>query len=161
MPMISDAAEAPSLRVRPSAPLELMWIVHDCEASHPLDGPLASLEDLRARLGERLRNFWGDGVRGFTEAVVLAERGGTLFDLDLDRFFASLDEAVQLDGRPSLLSEPSGDRRVLHSRLDRLHHDAPLREAYRTLLVEAWQAVREEWETAGRPAVLKTADGRH
>src|SRR5947209_6820896 len=105
MPMISDGTETPRIQVRPSAPLELMWIVHDCEANHPLDGPLASLENLRARVGERLRNFWGDGVRGFTEAVVLAERGGTLFDLDLDRFFASLDHAVPLAGHPSLLSE--------------------------------------------------------
>jgi len=158
MPMISDGSESPRIQVRASAPLELMWIVHDCEANHPLDGPLASLEDLRQRVGDRLRTFWDDGVRGFTELVVLAERGGTLFDLDLDRFFASLDEAVERDGRPSLLSEPASDRRLLHARLERLRSDAGLRAAYTSMLVDAWEAVREEWETVGRPAVLKTAD---
>ena len=158
MPMISDGTEAPRIQVRGSAPLELMWIVHDCEANHPLDGPLAALEELRIRVGDRLRDFWGDGVRGFTELVVLAERGGTLFDLDLDRFFASLDEAVRTGGRPSLLSEPLADRRLLHARLDRLRDDPALLDAYKEALTDAWESVREEWETAGRPAVLKAAD---
>src|SRR5438270_8971134 len=153
MPMISDGSESPRIQVRASAALELMWIVHDCEASHPLDGPLASLENLRQRVGERLRGFWDDGVRGFTELVVLAERSGTLFDLDLDRFFASLDDAAERGGRPSLLSEPASDRRLLHTRLERLRADAGLRAAYRAMLVDAWDAVREEWETVGRAAV--------
>src|SRR5436305_2868973 len=158
MPMISDGSESPRIQVRASAPLELMWIVHDCEASHPLDGPLASLEDLRQRFGDRLRGFWDDGVRGFAELVVLAERSGTLYDLDLDRFFANLDDAAERVGRPTLLSEPAGDRRVLHARLERLRADAGLRAAYRSLLVDAWEAVREEWETVGSAAVVKAAD---
>jgi len=156
--MISDGSEAPRLQVRASAPLELMWIVHDCEANHPLDGPLASLEDLRNRVGERLHTFWGDGVRGFTEVVVIAERGGTLFDLDLDRFFASFDDAVQLTGHPSLLSEPPADRRLLHARLERLRAEPELRSVYKALLLDAWESVRDEWEAAGRSAVLKAAE---
>src|SRR5262252_7873473 len=119
MPMISDGTEAPRVQVCASAPLELMWIVHDCEASHTLEGPLSSLEDLRQRLGARLQSFWGDGVRGFTETVVLAERSGTLFDTDLDRFFARFDDAADADAHPSLLSEPLADRRLLHARLER------------------------------------------
>jgi DNA-binding transcriptional ArsR family regulator len=134
-----------------------MWIVHDCEADHTLEGSLSVLEPLRQHLGARLREFWGDGVRGFTETVVLAERGGTLWDLDLDRFFDGLDEAVKLDGRPSLLSEPPADRRLLHTRLERLRSDATLRAGYKALLAEAWEAVREEWEATGRPAVLRAA----
>jgi DNA-binding transcriptional ArsR family regulator len=158
MPMISDGTEAPRVQVRASAPLELMWLVHDCEASHTLEGPLATLEEVRRRFGERFKAFWADGVRGFVETVVLAERGGTLYDVDLDRFFDTLDEAVKLDGRPTLLSEPLADRRLLHARLERLREDAELRAAYKALLVEAWGAVREDWETAGRPAVLRAAE---
>ena len=157
MPMISEGTETPRIQVRASAPLELMWIVHDCEASHALEGPLASLENLRLRMGPRLRTFWGDGVRGFTEAVVLAERSGTLFDLDLDRFFAGLDAAVELAGRPSLYSEPASDRRIYLTRLERLRTDPALRAAYRDLLAEAWESVREEWDTVGRPAAVKAA----
>jgi DNA-binding transcriptional ArsR family regulator len=156
--MISDGTEAPAIQVRGSAPLELMWIVHDCEAHHVLEGSLSSLEPLRQRLGDRLREFWGDGVRGFTETVVLAERGGTLFDLDLDRFFDSIDDAVQLDGHPSLLSEPPGDRRLLHTRLERLRTDPELRQAYRSVLHDAWETVRDEWEAVGKAAVLRAAD---
>src|SRR5260221_8125846 len=156
MPMISDGSEAPRVQVRASAPLELMWIVHDCEAGHELEGPLASLEDLRQRMGPRLKSFWGDGVRGFAEAVVLAERSGTLYDLDLDRFFAGFDAASQVDALPSLLSEPPGERRLFHARLERLRTDPDGRVAYRELLTEAWEAVRVEWETVGRTAVVKT-----
>jgi len=36
MPMISEGSEPATVEVRPSAPLELMWIVHNCEASHEL-----------------------------------------------------------------------------------------------------------------------------
>src|SRR6266513_1064463 len=157
MPMISDGLEAPRVQVRPSAPLELMWIVHDCEASHELEGPLSSLEELRVGMGAKLRAFWGDGVRGIAEAVVLAERSGTLFDLDLDRFFARLGEAAKVDSRPSLLSEPASERRLFQARLERLRTDPEVLEAYRDLLAEAWEAVREEWETSGRPAVVKAA----
>lgn len=156
--MISDGTDGPGIQVRGSAPLELMWLVHDCEASHVLEGSLGTLEPLRQRLGERFRDFWGDGVRGFTETVVLAERGGTLFDLDLDRFFATLDHAVTLDGRPSLLSEPLTERRLLQARLLRLREDAALRATYKQLLVDAWESVREEWEGVGRPAVLRAAE---
>jgi DNA-binding transcriptional ArsR family regulator len=156
--MISDGAEAPRIEVRASAPLELMWIVHDCEAHHELSGPLSSLEELRGRMGDRFRSFWGDGVRGFTEAVVLAERSGTLYDLDLDRFFSGLDTAAAVTRAPSLLSEPQAERRLMHARLERLRTDPDLRADYKALLTEAWEAVRPEWEAAGRPAAEKAAE---
>jgi|SRR5581483_5322194 len=158
MPMISEGSDSPAVQVRGSAPLELMWVVHNCEAGHALEGSMATIEPLRQRFGPRFRDFWEDGVRGFTEAVVLAERGGTLFDLDLDRFFATLDTAVTLDGRPSLLSEPMADRRLLQARLERLRTEPALRAEYGALLAEVWESVREEWETEGRPAVERAAE---
>jgi DNA-binding transcriptional ArsR family regulator len=157
MPMISEGSEPARVEVRPSAPLELMWIAHDATASHELEGPMASLEALRKELGPKLRSFWGDGVRGITEAVVLAQRSGTMFDLDLDRFFARFDEAASAAGNPSLLSEPASERRFLYTRLERLRMDAPLRAEYKALLRAAWEAVRAEWETAGKPGVLEVA----
>jgi len=132
-----------------------MWIVHNSEASHELEGPMASLDPIRVELGARLRSFWGDGVRGFTETVVLAQRSGTIFDLDLERFFARFDEAAAVIGNPSLLSETAAERRALYSRLERLRTDAGLRDAYKALLRSVWEPVRAEWETVGKPAVLK------
>jgi DNA-binding transcriptional ArsR family regulator len=155
MPMISEGSEPASVEVRPSAPLELMWIVHNSEAGHELEGPMASLEPLRRELGPKLRSFWGDGVRGIAEAVVLAQRSGTMFDLDLDRYFARFDEAASMTGIPSLQSEPASERRLLYTRLERLRTDAPLRAEYRALLQSVWEPVRAEWETEGKPAVLK------
>jgi len=153
--MISEGSEPARVEVRSSAPLELMWIVHNGEASHELEGPMASLEAIRVELGPRLRSFWGDGVRGFTETVVLAQRSGTLFDLDLERFFARFDEAAAVSGNPSLLSETAAERRALYSRLERLRTDAALRDQYKALLRSAWESVRAEWEAEGKPAVLK------
>ena len=153
--MISEGSEPASVTVRPSAPLELMWLVHDCEASHPLEGPLASLEPIRLTVGPRLREFWGDGVRGFTEAVVLAQRSGTIYDLDLERFFARFDEAAGVDAQPSLLSETPAERRAIQVRLERLRTDPGVRAAYRELLLATWEPVSPEWESEGRPAVLR------
>jgi DNA-binding transcriptional ArsR family regulator len=153
--MISEGSEPASVEVRPSAPLELMWIVHNAEASHELEGPMGSLEAVRLELGPKVRSFWGDGVRGFTEAVVLAQRSGTIFDLDLQRFFARFDEAASVAGNPSLQSEPTSERRLLYARLERLRTDAPLRAEYKALLQEVWESVRAEWEAEGKSAVLK------
>ena len=157
MPMISEGVVPAPVQVHASAPLELMWLVHDCEARHALEGPLASLEPLRSELGPRLRAFWDDGVRGFTEAVVLAQRSGTLFDLDLNRFFARLDEAASMPGLPSLKSETPSDREAFHARLKRLRTEPALRADYRALLTSSWEQVRTEWETAGRRAVENAA----
>jgi DNA-binding transcriptional ArsR family regulator len=134
-----------------------MWIIHNAEASHELEGPMASLEAPRLGLGPKLRSFWGDGIRGFTEAVVLAQRSGTMFDLDLERFFARFDEAASVTGNPSLQSEPASERRLLYTRLERLRTDAPIRAEYKALLQSAWESVGAEWETTGKAAVLKEA----
>ena len=153
--MISDGSEPAGVKVRPSAPLELMWIVHNGEASHELEGPMASLDAIRVQLGPKLRSFWGDGVRGCTETVVLAQRSGTMFDLDLERFFARFDEAAAVSGNPSLQSETPSERTATYARLERLRTDAALRDQYKALLRAAWEPVRVEWETEGRRAVLK------
>lgn len=158
MPMISDGTRTASVEVRPSAALELMWVFHDCAAGHVLEGPLSTLETLRAERGAEFKGFWADGVRGFTELVVLAERSGTLYDLDLGRFFERLDEAALSDRpSPSLLSETPFERQAYAARLRALHDDAALRARYRDLLRGAWDFVLPEWESSGKPAVLRAA----
>ena len=158
MPIQQEPTEAPRIRVSPSAPLELMWLLHNCEATHPLKGSMASLEALRQKFQSELRSFHGDGVRGVTEAVVLAQRSGTLIDLDLDRFFASLEATAAAGGEaPTLLSESASERRAINERLRRLQADPALRARYRGLLQSVWEAARGEWESEGSAAATVAA----
>src|SRR5260370_35509971 len=89
MPILEEVSEATRVRVSASAPLELMWLLHNFGASHPLKGGMTSLETLRQQFQSELRSFHGDGVRGATEAVVLAHRSGPIFALALARFVAT------------------------------------------------------------------------
>jgi len=158
MPILEEISEATRIRVAVSAPLELMWVLHNLQAKHVLSGPYSSLEPLREELQPKLRSFWGDGVRGYTEVIVLSERSGTTLDLDLDRFFDRLDDAIGADGQGlSLLSERPSERLALATRLQRLRDDRQLRGRYRTLVTSTWERVRGEWETSGRRAVTEAA----
>src|SRR5260370_11984550 len=121
MRLLGGVGDAPKLRVSASAPLELMWILHNFGASHPLKGGMTSLETLRQQFQSELRSFYGDGVRGATEAVVLAHRSGTIFDLDLDRFFATLESTPAAAGTvPALVCETTAKRRPIQDPLRRL-----------------------------------------
>ena len=158
MPIMEEPAEGPRVRVSPSAPLELMWILHNVQAKHVLSGPYSSLEPLRSELKDRLTSFWADGVRGFTETIVLSERSGTTLDLDLDRFFERLYEAVEMKGgMPSLLTERPSERTALEVRLQSLRDDPDLLKRYRALLLSIWEQVRTEWESIGRASVVAAA----
>jgi len=153
MPILEELGEATRVQVSASAPLELMWILHNLQAKHVLSGPYASLERLREDMQPKVASFWADGVRGYTETIVLAERSGTTLDLDLDRFFAKLDEAIEMtDGGLSLLSERPSERNALQTRVRRLREDRALRGKYRSLLLSAWEPLQAEWESAGRRA---------
>ena len=155
---MESAGETALPIVVPSAPLELMWVLHNCQAKHVLSGPFAALEALRLELAPKVRSFWDDGARGFTEAVVLAQRGGTLLDLDLDRYFVTLaDVAARGGGAGTLLSETPTERRAIETRLRRLQAEPELCERYRSLLVSAWEALRADWGRVGRSAVVAAA----
>jgi len=137
-----------------------MWLLHNFGASHPLKGGMTSLETLRQQFQSELRSFHGDGVRGATEAVVLAHRSGATFDLDLDRFFATLESTAAAGGDvPALLSETTAERRAIQERLRRLQADPELRSRYRKLLVWVWEPVRPEWESSGRRAAADAGGG--
>ena len=161
MPMLQQEIEARPTTVSPSAAIELMWVLHCCTADHALHGQFASLERIREAQGPALRSFWGDGdLHGFTEVVVLGYRSATLYDLDLFAFFARLERAcVAEPAIPSLLAETPRERAAIVKRLELLRDDSATRLRYIALLTGVWEAVRPEWESAGRPAALAAAEG--
>jgi DNA-binding transcriptional ArsR family regulator len=155
MPIQSERAQLVGIQVVPSAALELMWVLHSSGADHVLEGRFASLEPVRVTFGPTLRSFWGDGVRGLGEMVVLADRSGSLLDTDLRGFFAGVERAAASSApTPSLLSESPAERTAIDKRLDSLRADPDVRRRYIALLQEVWEAVRIEWEESGRAAVI-------
>lgn len=158
MPAQLQDTDRGEIAVRPSAVFELMWLFHNCEAEHPLMQRFATQEAMRLRFGDSLHAFWEDGVRGFTEVIVLGKRSGTLFDTDLDRFLDRLDATAKATWpRPSLLSEPLQEQEPIRVRMARLRSDATLRRRYIDLLHEVWSAVKNEWDETGRAAVTAEA----
>jgi len=159
MPALSDNTGRSELKVAASAPLELMWLMHNCEASHELIGPYTSQEAIRLEFGQMAKEFWADGVRGYTDVVVLAQRSDTMWDLDLDRFFERFDAAAARDApAPSMLSETPTERKAFAERMRRLRADPELRRRYREFLRSVWAAAQDEWEAGGRAAVVATAE---
>ena len=159
MPIMERAPARTATKVLPSAALELMWILHNCQAKHLLEGGYASMEPVRAQFGEELKSFWDDGVRGFTEVMVLAQWGGTELDLGLNRFFETFDRVAAAGGAPAtLLSETASERRAFEARLQRLRGEPDLRARFRSLLKSVWEPLRAEWETIGSPASLAAAE---
>jgi DNA-binding transcriptional ArsR family regulator len=155
MPIQSERAQTVGIKVVPSAALELMWVLHSGGADHVLEGRFASMEPVRLAFGPTLRSFWGDGVRGLGEMVVLADRSGSLLDTDLRGFFAGVERAAASSApTPSLLSESPAERTAIDKRLDSLRADPDVRRRYIALLQEVWEAVRIEWEETGRAAVI-------
>lgn len=151
MPALTGTATRTSLKVAASAPLELMWLLHNAFAEHDLIGPYASQEPVRQEFGRPLKEFWADGVRGFTEVVVLAHRSGTMLDLDLNAFFERYDIAAGAGvAVPSLLSESPLERQAVAERLHRLRADGGLRARHRELIEAVWNAAKREWGDTGR-----------
>ena len=155
MPIQSERVPTVSIQVVPSAALELMWVLHGAGADHVLEGRFASTEPVRLAFAPTLRSFWGDGVRGFGEMVVLAERSDSLHDADIHGFFAGAERAAASSApTPSLLSESHAERTAIENRLAALRADPKVRARYISLLKEVWGAVRIEWEETGRAAVI-------
>ena len=159
MPTLDNEAVA-AVRVAPSAVFELMWALHFVAANHEHDTAFEPLETLRRRFGQQLKELRTDGLAQYsTELIVLADRSGTLLDLDLDRFFARIDKAASDSARlPSLLSETPDDRKLVAERLEHLRTDSALRARYVQLLASIWQELEPEWKREGRAAVVADAE---
>jgi len=158
MPALEEGP-SDSIRVAPSAVLELMWALHFTAANHEHDEAFEPLETLRKRYGPELKELRSDGLAQYsTELIVLAHRSGTLLDLDLDRFFACVEKAAEeRTGIPSLLSETSAEREVVADRLERLRTDKALRARYVNLLSTIWRELEPDWKREGRAAVVAEA----
>ncbi|HKW60422.1 MAG TPA: metalloregulator ArsR/SmtB family transcription factor [Candidatus Dormibacteraeota bacterium] len=145
--------------VRPSAPLELMWVMHFVESNHSCEGSHASLEPLRERYGPELTELRGDALSQYSsELVVLAHRAGAMRDLDLRRFFDRFEAVVAEQADiPSLRSETPAERRIVRERLQRLRSDRGLRKRYLELLTTLWRAVEPEWLAVGRAGAVAEA----
>lgn len=159
MPIMQESVQTKEITVAGSAPIELMWILHCAQAEHALTGPFASLERIREECGPEVKSFWSDGLRGLPEVVALAHLGGSLLDLDLDKFFARLDGTASRQApTPSLLSETPSERACIAGRLDLLRGDAKVRARYIALIKGVWDSIRPEWDSMGRPAVLSATE---
>lgn len=159
--MPTFAEETPAgVRVAPSAPFELMWVLHFLESGHEHEGAFAALEPLRRRYGPELSRLRADGLTQYsTELVVLAHRTQTLLDLDLSRFFERVGGAAATRAPlPSLRSEKPAEREIVSGRLERLRTDARLRGRYIELLATVWKGVEEEWRAQARGAVEAEAE---
>src|SRR2546421_4667826 len=158
MPAQDETGES-RIQVAPSAPFELMWVLHFAQAGHAHEGAFAALEPIRRSLGPELTRLRGDGMARYsTELIVLAQRSGTLLDLDLRRFFARIEAAVADPSEaPSLLSESPAEIEVTRARLAKLRTDATMRKRYIELLAQMWSSVESSWEEEGRPAVVAEA----
>jgi DNA-binding transcriptional ArsR family regulator len=153
----SDVPRAP-IRVVPSAPLELMWLIHWAGAGHSHGGDFANLDELRRRQGAELEKLWGERLAPYsTEMLVLANRSGAMLDFDLKRFFSRLEGAIEDPHLPSLLSESPREREIVKERLERLRTETAFRKRYIDVLRNLWSEMEAEWQQVGRPAVTAEA----
>jgi DNA-binding transcriptional ArsR family regulator len=167
MPLIHDdlpRSEAFQVSVSPSVAIEIEWALasgdrDDFRRDHPA---LEAVYGEHPGLQERVRSIWGpdetmtpDGH--FLELMVLAHYGGLLFSDDADGLIDRLDElcatcALGPDDLP-LYSETEPSRAAVLVRLARLRESAELRARYVGLVSDVWEAMRANWELAGRGAV--------
>jgi DNA-binding transcriptional ArsR family regulator len=108
----------------------------------------------RPDLEARLDAFWDDGESCFTEILLVADRGGVLFETDPDRFWTGLFEGARAEPRVEALeSETPEDRVRFRARIARLHQDEDLRRAWVDLLSECWSSGEAHYRVEAKAAV--------
>lgn len=184
MPILeeSDQAAPQRVAVRPSAAIELEWLLHsavrkDFRVDHAALHALYDEE--RPDLLEAVSAMWaGDTPAGggaadhatdspeappsFTELVLVARHGGLLFEED---------PTVLLDALPDLcatvptaakdwplVAETERDRRVALHRLTRLRRSSETRRHFVDVVRAVWEAAAPSWERGGRAAVADTIE---
>jgi DNA-binding transcriptional ArsR family regulator len=161
MPQVDDlrsppVAAAVRFAVRPSLAVELLWLVmlHSGEPDAEFPNRIGRFAG-HPVLEERIAAVWGDGESCFTELLVIADRGGVLFETDPARFWPGLLEGARAEPRFELLaSETPEDQLRFRRRIARLHDDPGVRQAWLGVLADSWSAVAGGYSDAGRPAVL-------
>ncbi|MGH9116134.1 MAG: ArsR/SmtB family transcription factor, partial [Acidimicrobiales bacterium] len=151
------APPAPSVHyvVRHSMAMELVWALLVCPDEPEAEFPArVGRFDSVPGLQERVTGFWGDGVDCYTEMVVVADRGGVLFEQDAGRLWSGLAAGAAAPPRfEPLESETPEEQDVFRTRVSRLREDPVIREGWLALLRDVWEAIAGTWEETGRPAV--------
>src|SRR5262245_31336064 len=141
MPFNADegGVRPPQIDVRPSAVLELTWVVsrlHWNSEPTEIEGIRAAAPELR----DQLQEVWGDGKGCLPDTSILAERIGALLTDEADTFLDGMERAAQLGGAGlELRSETPDDREATLVRLERLRRDPALTRRYAALLRRIWE----------------------
>jgi hypothetical protein len=94
---IAEAVPGTSVEVvGPCLVLDLSWCIHALSSpylrtAHPV---LGQLWDDNAELGDRVLDFWSDGLSCFAEAEILAHHAGCIAATDFTVFRAEAEAAV-------------------------------------------------------------------
>ncbi len=150
---IAEAVPGPSVEVvGPCLVLDLSWCIHALSSpylrtAHPIVGPLW---DDNAELGDRVLNFWSDGISCFAEAEILAHHAGCIGVTDFTVFRAEAEVAVAtLPLDLELGSETAEDRAIILARLAALQGSPALQRDYFDLLAEVWSILAPWWGSEG------------
>jgi ArsR family transcriptional regulator len=161
MPLFEEDAEPArrSVEVRPSAVLELTWLLHLVTHGHtPARASARAVAAVAGDIRAELVAIWGDECLCVPDTSILAERIGALLTDDIDPFLEGLERAARSDGLPlDLRSETPADRQATRVRLERLRREPALVARYRAVLARVWDLARDEWEQVGREQVGRAA----
>jgi DNA-binding transcriptional ArsR family regulator len=149
-----DRTPAQRVEVRPSAVLELTWVLCHLHWHRKLPA-VPGLEAEAPALRDEIEACWGGGGC-LADAPILAERLGTLLTDEADTFLREFDRAVAMDGVGlELRSETPEDRQATLDRLDLLRREPALRRRYGALLTRLWELLRPSWAETGREVVRR------
>jgi DNA-binding transcriptional ArsR family regulator len=139
------------MEVRTSLVMELVWAT--CLTPGEPDAAFPARTRRFAAdpgLDARIASFWEEGDSCFTEAFVVAERGGVLFETDPGRLWAGLAQGAGAAPRfEPLASETPEDQARFRARLARLRDDAGVRVAWLGLLQAVWGVLEPAWQDGG------------
>src|SRR5262245_60774424 len=151
MPLFEEVVEPRStIEVRPSAVLELTWLLHLVTHVHhdPVRPGAASVLAAAADSRAELVAIWAPHEPLPLPATsIRAERAGALLSDDIEPFLEGLERAARSDGPAlELRSETPADQEATRARLHRLRDDPALVRRYGALLARVWDLARDEWE---------------
>ena len=152
-----DPERPPPVEVRPSAVLELAWLLNILQRPYEATG-YEWLTSADPALGDEVTHLWEDGYGCQTDVSILAERIGALLSDEADTFLDGLERATQLDTAGlELRSETRQDREATLSQLEHLRRDPELTRRYAALLRRIWELARPEWERTGLAEMRRVA----
>jgi DNA-binding transcriptional ArsR family regulator len=156
MPFEVDADPSRPVRVdvRPSAVLELTWLLLALHRKFDDMGGYEWLAPAAGSLREEFAGLWDDGFGCLSDLSILAERVDALLSDEADTFLNGLERAARLDGAGlELRSESRQDRDATLARLERLRREPDLARSYAGALRRIWELARPTWEQTGRGVV--------